>query len=51
MFSCMKMEKWDLLKLFQEWRKGDKENDGGVNSSMIYCKNFCRCHNLPPVQQ
>jgi hypothetical protein len=21
-----------------------KENDGGVNSSMIYCKNFCKCH-------
>jgi hypothetical protein len=26
-----------------------KENDGGVNSSMIYlihCKNFCKCHNV-----
>jgi hypothetical protein len=20
----------------------------GVNSSMIYCKNFCGCHNVPP---
>jgi hypothetical protein len=27
-YSCMKMEKWDLLKLFQEWRRGIKENDG-----------------------
>jgi hypothetical protein len=27
-----------------------KENDGGVNSTMIYCKNFCKCHNAPPVQ-
>jgi hypothetical protein len=28
-----------------------KENDGGVNSTMIHCKNFCKCHNVPPVQQ
>jgi hypothetical protein len=27
-----------------------KENDGGVNSTMIYYKNFCKCHNVPPVQ-
>jgi hypothetical protein len=19
----------------------------GVNSTMIYCKNFCKCHNVP----
>jgi hypothetical protein len=26
----MKMEKWDVLKLFQEWGGGGtKENDGG----------------------
>jgi hypothetical protein len=30
---------------------GIKENDGGVNSVIIYCKNFCKCHNVPPVQQ
>jgi hypothetical protein len=30
MFSCMKMEKWDLLKLLQELGEmGIKENDGG----------------------
>jgi hypothetical protein len=30
MYSCMKMEKWDLLKLLQEWGKEEiKENDGG----------------------
>jgi hypothetical protein len=33
-----------------------KENDGRVDSSMIYliyCKNFCKCHNVPlhPAQQ
>jgi hypothetical protein len=21
-----------------------------VNSTMINCKNFCKCHNVPPVQ-
>jgi hypothetical protein len=26
-----------------------KENDGGVNSAMIYYKNFCKSHNAPPV--
>jgi hypothetical protein len=40
------------LKLFQEWGEGRlKENDGGVHSStkyLIYCKNFCKCHNIPP---
>jgi hypothetical protein len=23
----------------------------GMNSTMIYCKNFGKCHNIPPVQQ
>jgi hypothetical protein len=30
-----------------------KENGGGVNSSMIYsiyCKSFCKCHNVPSAQ-
>jgi hypothetical protein len=27
-----------------------KENDGEVNSAMIYCKNFGKCHNVPPAQ-
>jgi hypothetical protein len=22
----------------------------GVNLTMIYCKNFCKYHNVPPVQ-
>jgi hypothetical protein len=32
-------------------RERIKENGGGVNSSMMYltyCKNFCKCHNIPP---
>jgi hypothetical protein len=24
-----------------------KENDGGVKSTMICCKNFCKCHKYP----
>jgi hypothetical protein len=32
-------------------RERIKENDERVNSTMIYCKNFCKCHNAPPVQQ
>jgi hypothetical protein len=38
-----------MLKLFQEWGEGIKENGEGVNSSIIYltyCKNFCKC--TPP---
>jgi hypothetical protein len=27
-----------------------KEKDGGCKFTMIYCKNFCKCHNVPPVQ-
>jgi hypothetical protein len=33
------------LRFHLAW--GIKENDGGVNSTMIYCKNFCRCHSVP----
>jgi hypothetical protein len=28
-----------------------KKNDGEVNSTMIYCNNFSKCHNVSPVQQ
>jgi hypothetical protein len=27
-----------------------KENDGGLNSTMIYCKDLCKCHNVPRIQ-
>jgi hypothetical protein len=26
-----------------------KENDRGVNSTVIYCKHFCKCQNVPTV--
>jgi hypothetical protein len=29
---------------------GIKENDGGMNSTMIYFKNFYKYHNVLPVQ-
>jgi hypothetical protein len=28
-----------------------EDNDGGVNSTLIYCKHFCKCHNVPPLQR
>jgi hypothetical protein len=30
---------------------GIKENDGGVNLTKIYCKHFCKCHNIFSAQQ
>jgi hypothetical protein len=30
---------------------GIKENEGGVNFMKIYYKCFCKCYNVPPVQQ
>jgi hypothetical protein len=39
MYSCMKKEKWDLLKRFRNGGGGIKDNDGEMNSTMIY-KNF-----------
>jgi hypothetical protein len=34
-------------EIFQEWGKMIE----GMNSTMIYCKNFCKCHIVPLVQQ
>jgi hypothetical protein len=31
--------------------KTENEMMEGVNSTMMYCKNFCKCHSVPPVQQ
>jgi hypothetical protein len=31
-----------VLKLFQEWGQGEKGERWEVNSTMIYCKNFCK---------
>jgi hypothetical protein len=27
-----------------------KENDGGGEFNQIYCKNFCKSHNVPTAQ-
>jgi hypothetical protein len=38
------------LKLIGEWGRGIKENDGGNEFKyvyLIYCKNFCKGHNVP----
>jgi hypothetical protein len=31
--------------------EGWKRMMEGANSTMIYYKNFCKCHSVPPVQQ
>jgi hypothetical protein len=31
-------------------RVGIKKNDEGVNITNIYCKHFCKYHDVPPVQ-
>jgi hypothetical protein len=39
------------LKLFQEWgEEEERRMMEGVNSTMICCKNFCKCHNVLPVE-
>jgi hypothetical protein len=40
-----------LSKLVQEWGRVIKEREIGVDSTMMYFKNFCKCHSIPPVQQ
>jgi hypothetical protein len=30
---------------------GIKKKDGGVNSTVIYCKYFGKCHNVIPTEQ
>jgi hypothetical protein len=47
-YKCKNNTCWNL-----SWngREGIKESGGKVNSSMIYlihCKNFCKCHKVPP---
>jgi hypothetical protein len=32
-----------------EGDKGEWWMVEGVDSSMIYCKNFCKCHNVSPL--
>jgi hypothetical protein len=46
----MKMEKWDIETISGMGEGRIKENDGGVNSTMIYYKTFWKSHNVPPVQ-
>jgi hypothetical protein len=30
---------------------GQRRMMEGINSTMIYCKKFCKCHNVPSEQQ
>jgi hypothetical protein len=31
--------------------EGQRRMMEGVNSAMMYYKNFCKCHNVPPARQ
>jgi hypothetical protein len=54
---CTRVCKWKnetCLNYSRNGERGLKENDGKVNSSIIYlicCKNFCKCHDVSPAQQ
>jgi hypothetical protein len=47
----MKMEKMRPVETSRNWGRRTKENDGGVNLTVIDCKNLYKHHNVPPVQQ
>jgi hypothetical protein len=40
-----------IPRMGEEWiKENDREGESieGVNSTMIYSKNFCKCHNVAP---
>jgi hypothetical protein len=45
------MEKMIPVETIPEIGGGKKRIMEGVNLTMIYCKNFCKCHIVPPAQQ
>jgi hypothetical protein len=38
-------------KMLRMEEGGIKKKDGGINLIKIYCKNCCKCYNVPPVEQ
>jgi hypothetical protein len=51
---CIHVGKWKSETCQNYSRDGErriKKNDGGMNSTMTYYKNFCKCYNVPPKQQ
>jgi hypothetical protein len=42
MYENGKMRPVDTIPGMRGW--GIKENGGGVNSTITYYKNFCKCH-------
>jgi hypothetical protein len=46
--------KMKLVEIFPRMRRGQRRMMEGVNLSTIYpiyCKNICKCHNVPPAQK
>jgi hypothetical protein len=51
--TILKLYKWKMIPIESTpgmGRERTKENDGGVNSTTMCYKNFCKYHNVLPVQ-
>jgi hypothetical protein len=49
MYESGKMRPAETIPGMGRW--GVKENGGEMNSTMMYCKSFCTCLNVFPLQQ
>jgi hypothetical protein len=49
LYTCMKTEQWNLLKLFLEGGREDKEWQRG-ESDEVHCMHVQKYHNKPFVQ-
>jgi hypothetical protein len=53
MYVCMYVWKWKnetFWNYFRNRERGQRRMIEGVNSIKIYCKHFCKYHNVHPVQ-
>jgi hypothetical protein len=40
------------VETFRNWREREcRRMMEEVNSTLEFCENFCKCHNVPPSQQ
>jgi hypothetical protein len=44
LYTCMKIELWNLWNYFKMTRRGMRENDG-VSLTKVHCKHIWKCHN------
>jgi hypothetical protein len=50
-YSCVNGEMRPVETVLRIGGEGIKEDDGGANSTMTYCKHFCKHHNVLPKQR